>query len=60
MHAQVAPEALDRIFLEIAVAAEQLQRIVDDIAPLSVASRLAMAENRLLSGALSVTFAAAR
>ena len=31
MHAQIAPEAFDRVFLEIAVAAEQLQRIVDHV-----------------------------
>src|SRR3546814_6243445 len=32
MDAQVAPEALDRIILQIAIAAEQLQRVVDDLA----------------------------
>src|SRR3546814_15850873 len=32
MDAQVAPETLDRIILQIAVAAEQLQRVVDDLA----------------------------
>src|SRR3546814_5864491 len=32
MDAQVAPETLDRIILQIAVAAEQLERVVDDLA----------------------------
>jgi len=31
MHAQIAPEAFDRVILEITVAAEQLERVVDDI-----------------------------
>src|SRR3546814_7515105 len=32
MDAQVAPETLDRIVAQIAIAAEQLQRVVDDLA----------------------------
>ena len=33
MHPQIAPKALDRIFFEIAIAAKELERIVDNIAP---------------------------
>jgi len=32
MNAKVAPETLDRIIPEIAIAAEQLERVVDDLA----------------------------
>jgi hypothetical protein len=59
MHAQVAPEAFDRVIAQIAIAAEQLARSTTED-PLSVASFLAIAEKRVLSGAPAVTLAAAR
>ena len=49
-----------RIFLQIAVAAVQLQRLLATSKPASVAKRLAMAQSSVASGASRSSAAAAR
>ena len=60
MDAEVADDLLDPVFGEVAVAAEQLQRVVGDLEQVSVTKRLAMAQKAVASGALASSLAQAR
>ena len=59
MHPQIAPEALDRIIHQIAVAAVELQRAVDDRRARVGREALGHRREPGLVGALAVTLAAA-